>query len=252
MSSKLSMMAVLCWVFVVSGRADIPNPLTFCASADNLPMSQESAPNGFESELAGAIATNLGHISDFVWLNPHTESLERALLDRRCDAALGAIIDPGQMAGDRSIAGIVLTRPYYRTGYVLIRHSDAPPVNNFATIPAERIAVERESIATYSLRQSGQPVYVLKDYEAVLQAVSEAKVRYGYIWGPLAFWHIRERPAVMIAKEFQSPEQWRFAFAVRQADVELLKALNGSIERLLEKGVVAKVLRSYGIEDAAP
>lgn len=244
--------AALCCAFAASSRAEIPNPLTFCASADNLPMSQEATPKGFDTELAEAIAADLQRVADFVWLRPHTESLERALLDRRCDAALGAIIDPGQMAGDRSIAGIVLTRPYYRTGYVLIRHSDAPPVSNPVTLPAERIAIERESIATYTLRQNGQPVHVLKDYEAVLQAVSEAKVRYGYIWGPLASWHVRQRPRVTIAKEFHSPEQWRFALAVRQGDVELLRALNESIQTLLKSEMVAKILQSYGIENAAP
>lgn len=219
--------------------------LSFCAGADNSPMSQERTSDGIEVEFARALAAEMGAEAAFVWLDAHTESIEQAVLNGRCDAALGAIVDPGPMAGSRALDGVALTAPYYHAGYVLIRGAATRPLRTLAELGGRRVAVERESIATFSLRQQGRRVHVLHDYQAVVAAVADHRVEYGYLWGPIAAWALRNRRDVVVSEGFIASEQWGFALAVRDRDALLRRRLNRAIRALADRDAVLRIAAAY-------
>lgn len=226
--------------------------MTFCAGVNNFPMSESIGSTGFELDLARAIAQRFGKEVEFEWLDPHHDLTEKAVLDGRCDAALGAIVEPGGMAGAQPVTGVTLTEPYYSAGYLLIHTPGVPSVASLESLRETRIALEGESLVTYTLRQEGHEVYVLRDYQAVVDAVADGRAEYGYLWGPLAASLTRERSDVALAEDFQSPQRWSFAMAVQQKDSSLRQALNGAIRELTAEGVIAKIFSEYGVPYLPP
>ena len=233
-------------------QAQLPGALTFCVGVDNLPMSEASGPSGVEVELARALAKQLGREARFEWLDPHRDFAEKAVLDGRCDAALGAIVEPGGMAGAQPVTGVTLTEPYYSAGYLLIRRSGARPVGTLEGLRGTRIALEGESLVTYTLRQQGHAVHVLREYGDVVSALADGRAEYGYLWGPLAAWLLRERSDVVVEKDFQPTELWSFAMAVREADTELRQALNRGIREMVQGGSLTGIFAKYQVPYFAP
>jgi ABC-type amino acid transport substrate-binding protein len=226
--------------------AQVPRTLTFCASAKNAPLSEENPSSGFEVEFARALAAKLGAQSRFEWLDPHAASFEQSVLDGRCHAALGAIVDPVPAVGNRTLPGVTLTVPYYGAGYVLIRRVAAKPVRALAELGEARLAIEGDSVVAYTLRQRGHGVHLLKNAQAVVTAVAKGVEDYGYLWGPIAAWQLRGRNDVVVDAEFRPVDRWSFALAVRQSDGALRQALNEAITKLIEDGTAASAFAKHG------
>jgi ABC-type amino acid transport substrate-binding protein len=235
-----------------TAQAQGSRPLTFCVGVDNLPMSDASGPSGFEVELARTLAKRLGSEAVFEWLDPHRDLTEKAVLDGRCDAALGAIVEPGGMAGAQPVTGVTLTAPYYSAGYQLIRRSGARPVSDLEELRGTRIALEGESLVTYTLRQQGHAVHVLRDYGGVIAALADGRAEYGYLWGPLAAWMLRDRSDVVLETEFRPAERWNFAMAVRKDNESFRQALNAAIRDLVGSGAAAEIFRKYEVPYRPP
>lgn len=237
--------AIAALVLVPTSSAQ--NAVTFCASAASLPMSAEyGSPQGYEVEIARALAERLGAEARFTWLGSE-EAFEEAVREGRCDAALGVIVDPGPMADPPNLAGLALTRPYYQTGYLLVRRRDAPPLPSFEDAGDTRIGVEGESVVTYTLRQRGQPVHVLFDRDAVIEAVATGRARYGYLWGPVTAWSLRDREDVVVAPEFESPDRWAFALAVPAESTALRADLDHALAALEADGTLERLITGYGL-----
>ncbi len=227
-----------------------PQTLRFCLAADNMPFARASPPAGIEVELARRIAAGLGQRALFRWADA-TQDVEAQVLEGRCDAAFGAIEEPGSMADGLLLPGGALTEPYHSAGYLLIRHQDAPPVHSLDEIES-RIAVEMESIPIYTLKQRGHSVFALDDYEAVIRAVAERRVDYGYIWGPLAAWLLRDREDVVLVDGFQAQDRWNFTLVVRADDPAFRDALSAAILELRRTGEVERIFAAHGIPYLPP
>ena len=244
--------AAAVFLTAAAGEAQAPRTLTFCVDVDNLPMSDASGPAGFEVDLSRALAQQLGREARFEWLDPHHDFTEKAVLDGRCDAALGAIVEPGGIAGAQPVNGVTLTEPYYSAGYQLVRRSGARPVGALDALRGTRIALEGESLGTITLRQQGHMVHVLRDFDGVVKALADGRAEYGYLWGPLAAWLLRERSDVVVENSFHPTELWSFAMAVREADVELRQALNRGIREMVESGSLTEIFAKYDVPYVAP
>ncbi|HEV2146499.1 MAG TPA: transporter substrate-binding domain-containing protein [Longimicrobiaceae bacterium] len=236
-------------LLATAAAAQAPRTITFCAATDNLPLSHRDA--GVEVELARRLAESLGATARFEWLE-HGERPGEALPAGRCDAALGAVVDPGTLADGRRAPGIALTTPYYGAGYALIRRADVAPVRTLAELGDTRIAVETESIPIYTLKQRGNRVYAVHDYDAVVEAVADGRADYGYLWGPLASWLLRDRSDVVLAPEFEPVERWSFSLALRESDGALRERLDAAIRDMVRSGEAARVFGEKGVPYLPP
>jgi polar amino acid transport system substrate-binding protein len=233
-------------------HAQESTPLRFCLESVNLPMAMPHPDRGIEVEIARAVAKQLGREAVFVWRTPGAETADRAVIAQECDVAPGAVTDPAPLARGAARPGIALTRPYATTGYLLIRRADAAPVRRMAELGDVRIAVETESVAIYTLKQRGHRVHALDDYDAVIRAVADGRVSYGYLWGPLAAWLIRDRDDLLLVEDFESEDRWNFSLAVRAEDTALRRDLDEALLRMLETGAVADIFGKYGVPYVRP
>lgn len=233
-----------------AAAAQAPAPLRFCLADHNLPMSAASPPSGVEVELARALSGALDRDAELRWLDEHEEGHD-VVLRGGCDFAFGGVIDPG-LADGHLPPDLVLTAPYYAAAYQLVRRRGAPPVRTLAELGASRIGVESESVAIYTLKQRGQNVYALHDYDAVIRAVADGDIDYGYLWGPLAAHLLRDRDDVVVTRGFRPEDRWNFALIGRRADRVLVAGLDAAIRRLERDGVIAQIFERYAVPYLAP
>lgn len=221
-------------------------PLTFCVRAENAPVSWTGSPPGFEIEIARELASVLGTEPRFVWLEP--EALpESALREGACDVAPGMLVDRGTLADEPRLSGLSLTRPYYRAGYAVVRRRERPPLDGLAALGEERIAVEGESVVGFTVRQLGYGVHMLYDAQAVIRALQRDRVRYGYLWAPMAAWLLRAQDGLRLDPPLRAEDTWDFALAVRSDDGALLERLNRAVGMLQERENFSRILLEYGL-----
>ncbi|MBA3318975.1 MAG: hypothetical protein H0T50_12915, partial [Gemmatimonadales bacterium] len=82
------------------------------------------------------------------------------------------------------------------------------PVSTLRELGAARVGVEKESIVAYTLRQRGHAVHVLPNASAVIRAVAERRLDYGYLWGPLAAGQLQDEQHVMLIEQFVPADRW--------------------------------------------
>lgn len=233
-----------------SAAAALPDELTFCVGQGNLPLSGNA--RGIELEIARALAGRLGVKPRFEWLHPQMESFEEAVATGRCDAAMGLIADPGPLAGDRTLPGVVLTEPYYDAAYLVIRRPDTPPLRDLDELGPRRIATEATSIAVFTLRQRGKSIAVLDRHESVVDAVAEGREAYGYLWGPIAARLLSGRDDVVIDPVFEPVDRWSFAIGLGAAASERRLDLNAALMQLKGSGKIAEIFEAHRLPYLAP
>lgn len=90
-------------------------------------------------------------------------------------------------------------------------------------------------------------VHVVRRVEDVIDVVAEGQTEYGYMWGPLAAWMLKDREDVKLVEGFAPEESWHFALAVREDDEALRQALDSAIEAVIESGAAGTILGAYGL-----
>lgn len=232
------------------GAAQTRDALRFCLADHNLPMSVARPPSGIDVEVARRLASAMNADAELTWLDEHDRG-DEAVLRRRCDLAFGAVVDPG-LADGRVLPGLALTAPSHAAGYQLIRRADVPPVRTLDELGEARIGVESESVAIYTLKQRGHSVYAMHDYDAVIDAVANGSIDYGYLWGPLAAHLLRDRHDVVLIREFQPEDRWNFALLGRSGDRALRDRVDAALRRLVRDGEIAKIFERYAVPYLAP
>ncbi len=131
------------------------------------------------------------------WLDIHRETAIGELIQGRCDLALGEAVEPAAMADDEPLAGkVIYSRPYYRTGYVLVRRKDGPRVASVAELKGERsqrLGTEAGSVADYRLRQRGYLRRLYRNQLAALKATADADIDFAYLWANVG-WTLHASP----------------------------------------------------------
>lgn len=227
--------------------------VTFCVSGNNLPLSSHGTEReGIEVELVRAISARARVTPRFTWLEIYGGRPEQALRDGRCDAAVGIIAGTHGLAERPSLEGLAITAPYYATEYLVLRKRGTEPLQRLEQAADTRLAVEGESVAAYTLRQRGRRVHVVPTHEDVVAAVTEGRARYGYVWGPVTAWAIRDDPMLVLEALQDAPDRWNFALAVRAGDADLRKRLDAAIAALQRDGTADRVCRAYQLPRCRP
>lgn len=225
--------------------------LRFCAPAELPPMFFDEGAEGIQIAVASRLAERLGREARFVSISPGGSELEQSFSESRCDIMPGALASAGTLAGPL-MDDALLTRPYYAAGYRLIRRADSEPAATLSATVPQRLAIEGESVVAYTLRQQGYPVQIMYDADSIIGAVASGEVVYGYLWGPVAAWKLREREDVIIASEFSPVARWDFAMALAPGEEQLLEDLNEALEQFISDGTMAEIFARYSLPYLAP
>ncbi len=118
--------------------------LGVCLPANSLPFSsRHDTPAGFQVELAGLLAQQLGVSLQTDWVISPIQVIRAS-----CDLLLDVIADP-EAQGE---SHLVLSKPYYRSGVALIVPQGSP-ITSFATLDGHtKVAVQVGSIVSMILQ----------------------------------------------------------------------------------------------------
>ncbi len=224
----------------------------------NLPYSSARVDRpGFDVELAHALADQLRVELRIDWLDIHHETAVGRLLKRECDLVFGEAVAPNIVADEEELAGKVLySRPYYGTGYVLVRRKAGPHVRSlrdFQGANSQRLGAEAGSVADYNLRQKGFLRRLYRNQLATLKALSDGDLDAAYLWANVG-WTLHTSPdsPLEIVPDYVPEDHWNIAVAMSAGNGELKRHVDEALDRLMSDGTVARALDRYHVPHHAP
>ena len=238
-----------------------------CAAENEMPYSNNQG-EGFENKLAELLGQYLNRKVKYIyWKDPRY--FIRDFLDKgECDVVIG--VD----AGDPRV---LATKPYYRSGYVLIsREQDNLDLENWDSeilrsvrrigfIPGTPAEVMIRAIGRYSDMfnynkelvgfKSRRNQYVKYENSKLVNDVASGKAEVAVMWGPAAARYVKasSTPLRMIvipdnntrADGQKVGHHYSTSMAVRKEDGRLLKQLDQFIEQ--KKSEIEEILEQEGI-----
>jgi polar amino acid transport system substrate-binding protein len=224
----------------------------------NLPYSsaQEDRP-GFDVELARALAERLQVKLRIDWLDVQRDTAVGQLLAHQCDLVFGEAVAANIIADEEELAGKVLySRPYYGTGYVIVRRKDDPRIRSLADLKgakSQRLGAEAGSVADYNLRQRGYLRRLFRNQLATLKALSDGDIDAAYLWAN-AGWTLYASPdfKLEIVPNYVPEDHWNIAIAMGVGNEELKRNVDAALETLIADGTVARALARYHVPHYPP
>jgi quinoprotein dehydrogenase-associated probable ABC transporter substrate-binding protein len=231
--------------------------LRVCADPNNLPFSNQQS-EGLENKLAQIVSHDLSLELKYVWFSERKNFLKNSLGAGLCDAVLGVPID---------IDDALVTRPYYRSTYVVVTRADRylkieslydPQLKDLRigvhvleddyAPPAHLLAAQGLSgnIVGYSLFGAyGVPNPPARLVDAVAAGVVDVAI----VWGPFAGYFARTS-ATPLSIESVSPNRFQmipFTYSIGVAVRKGNDALRDAIQNVLDKECsnVQKLLKEY-------
>jgi mxaJ protein len=242
---------------------DATAALRVCADPNNLPFSNDRL-QGFENRLASVIGDELHVNVAYTWWAQRRGYVRQTIDAGLCDVLMGAPV-----GFDR----VLVTRPYYRSSYVVVSKARrAPPIGSLDDPRLKRLRIGVQLIGddgantppaqALAARQLGANVVgytVYGDYlEAnpaarIVDAVARGEVDVAIVWGPLAgYFAARYAPKLAVTAvhpEFDGADRLPLAFSIGVGVSRRLKPLHDRIDRALahRRGDIERLLTTYHI-----
>jgi mxaJ protein len=247
-----------------TARAQRPAPmqegiLRVCADPDNLPSS-DSTGAGLENKLAELMARTWNSKLQYVWWAA-PRGMMRMLNGFYCDVYL-------QMPVLSDMAGV--TRPYYRTSYVMVQRKDAP----HRVTGLEDAALKTMKIGVHLYAADGEnspPAMALSSHgvvgnlvgfsttytggmnhpEDIVRAVVDGTVDVAFVWGPIAGYYARQIGAdlQLTPIESDSVSGIPFSYSMGMATRRRERQFKDSLEKFITSKApeIRSLLQEYGI-----
>lgn len=238
--------------------AELVDPHVFrvCADPHDLPFSNQ-AKEGFENQIAGIIAKDLGKKLGFTWQPQVFGFLRTTLYSYRCDVVMG--ITQGATTVGNSNA-------YYRSAYALIfrSHSGFDGIQSLedprlkgkrigiiaGTPPATILAEDNllDHIHSYELSVNTRYFAPARN---LVQDLEQRKIDIGILWGPIAgYFASRSHGTLAIVPLLHEssdgpPMEFSIVMGVRSADDAWRRTLNAAIAR--SEPEITRILKSFGV-----
>ena len=200
------------------------------------PSTTTPEPAGFEYEIAGLLAKELGVKLRVYWAYSSHDSYPSKLSSRGlCDLILGV------MADDRFAQRVLYSRPYYVAKYQLVVGT-----GEGAPRAEEPLGVE-EGLALRGLK--GRVAKAFPSTEAILKAVAEGRVKAGYVISTRAPWLAQERWRDQLAflPAAETLDCFPISAAVRKSDRDLKDAVDRAWIELDRSGRLAEVFARWHV-----
>lgn len=237
----------------------LPGVLRVCVDPDNLPMSNQ-AGEGVENKLAELLTSTWNSRLEYIyWAAPR--GMMRMLNGRYCDVWL-------QMPVLSDMAGV--TRPYFRTSYVIVQRRDAAhpvtslddPALKTMRIGVHLFAADGENtppaMALSSHGVVGNLVGFSTTYiggmnkpEDIVRAVVDKSIDMAFVWGPIAGYYARQIGAdlQLTPVDNDTVSGIPFAYSMGMATRRRERQFKDSLQKFLNtKGPeIQALLQQYGI-----
>ncbi len=222
--------------------------LRVCADPNNLPFSNERA-GGFENRVAEVLAQELDARLVYTWWSQRKSFVKNSLGAGMCDVIVG--LPPGY-------PGVLATRPWYRSTYVLLSRAgttvrsleDPAPrklrigahvVGENFSPPADELADRGiTNIAGYSLFGAAGEV---NPAARLVEALEHRDIDVAVVWGPFAGYFARQSHVPM--QMTRVPFEFDIAVAVRPGEEALRDELQRALDR--RRADIRAILDRYGV-----
>ena len=217
--------------------------IRLCAHPNSLPFASKKAdPPGFQVELGEALARELGVSLGVDWI-----LISYQIPRTSCDILLDQIADPGASED----FGIMLSRPYYRSGVALAVRRDSALTSFHGLDGTTKVGVQTGSLAAMTLSQRHVPISVFGFEDDMLAALAAHEIDAAAVT-PLSaayYNHLHPDQPVTILPPDEADQNlvWNVAAGLRRPDKALREAVDTALARLAADGTIARVYGHYGI-----
>jgi ABC-type amino acid transport substrate-binding protein len=227
--------------------------LTVCAMPNQLPASDKSSPGGFDIALAEEIADRMGLKTQYFWAKSRRGvlgALSLSLVQKRCDMFMGVPVQ------SEPIDRVILTEPYFGTGYTLVRGAQASEVQDVMALADKTTAVPLKSDAEKILIQSGYDCRPYASSHDALRAVQKGDMEVALVPAVEIDWWLKNQPdsTLKSVEGYVSDPNllWNVAIGVRKSDYDLREVLNGVLDELSAEQRVSQLMSEYGVSYTPP
>ena len=214
-----------------------------CLPANSLPFShRQGEPRGFQVDVAGALAKQLGVSLEAQWVISPIQALRA-----NCDLRLDVIADVEAQGASH----LVLSKPYYRSGVALVAQP-ARALNALADLSERtKVAVMVGSITSMILgqRHVGMTTFAFEDemLQAVVDGEADAALVTPASAGYYNLVHPDHKLNIALPLDAQDGMAWNIAVGMRRPDVPLREAIDSAIDKLVADGTMTAIYGRYGM-----
>jgi quinoprotein dehydrogenase-associated probable ABC transporter substrate-binding protein len=233
--------------------------LRVCADPDNLPSS-DSTGAGLENKLAELMARTWNSKLEYVWWAA-PRGMMRMLNGFYCDVTL-------QMPVLSDMAGV--TRPYYRTSYVMVQRKDA--AHRITGLDDAALKTMKIGVHLYAADgENSPPAMALSSHgvvgnlvgfsttyiggmnhpEDIIRAVVDRTVDVAFVWGPIAGYYAKRIGAdlQLTPIESDSVSGMLFSYSMGMATRRRERQFKDSLEKFITSKApeIRSLLQEYGI-----
>ena len=216
--------------------------MEICVNPEAMPLSRgPNVPEGFEIDLANAVAKELGVDVSFTWAQFRHEARYTS-----CDAFMSVGILPGEKGPLKK------TIPVLQFETMAVTKSDTV-ITSIEQLDGRRVAVQSGSMAHATLldRKADIRVSYTTD-EAVLDAVNRGEVDVGVVGNFGLGWYLKRHPDAAllwrIATYLQPTTGYPVAIGLRQSSDETVSAFNQAIEAVTQTGKLSTIKARWGFD----
>jgi polar amino acid transport system substrate-binding protein len=198
---------------------------------------------GFEVELAGAIAREMGVTARFVqnaW-----DSLIPALTRGDFDVVINGI----EITPERS-AKVLFSRPYYVYTEQLVVRKDEDGIRGLSDLAGRRVGTLMGAVSQTMLQKAGG--VDIRIYSGVVEPYEDlalGRLDAVFLDLPIAAYYARPNPLL----KYAGPPvgEGDYGIAIRKEDASLKEAVDGAIDRLLRSGEMRRIYEKWGLWNGA-
>lgn len=234
--------------------------LRVCGDPNNMPFSNQKL-EGIENAIAAVLAKDLGWDVEYVWWSHQRGLVRRVLNTERCDVLVGI---------PKGYDLVRWTKPYYRTGYVMVYRKDRIPEAiqslDDPRLKTLKVGVQANTPPHVALGERGIVGDNVVAYQLMFDSVAHpedypgkevedliaGRIDVALVWGPIAGYFQKkkgEASLVLVPVEDQHNPSAPFAFdismGVRKADTELKTRLEAALERRRDE--IRAILENFGV-----
>ncbi|MEH2489094.1 substrate-binding periplasmic protein [Bradyrhizobium sp. AZCC 2230] len=222
--------------------------LGLCVHPNSLPFANKAGdPPGFQIELGGALARELGVSLRLDWIITQYQ-----MRSAGCDILLDVIADREAQGETR----LRISKPYYRTGVALAVPSSSTLASFQGLNEHTKVGVQVGSVAAMIIGQRHVPTSTFGFESDSLDALSNHEIDAAAVTPTVASYFNLTHPdkalRILDRDESVADLNWNVAVGMVRPDDALREAIDGALERLRNDGTIDRIYGRYGVVLQAP
>lgn len=222
-----------------------------CADPDRLPYSSEKLnPAGFDLDVSQEIAKELGVKLGYTWHSTHRgKKIVRQMVDGTCDFFPGF---PLESSFEEDNFRVVLSKPYYSSGFATLTRSDAPETI-LQDSKAKGVGVQMGTLPDFRLFERGYERKLFRNTKDMIDAVKHKEIDAAVVTASEGGWEVKSGGDASLKVLANTEKDFVFpmAIATRKDDKELREAINTAIDKMKADGRLEAIFTKYGMVQLA-